>query len=242
MTGQPASEPSYLASRFSLVVQLIRQLPALRRAGRPAVSWDQLIDTISRFEDGFFRPAQVRAEIRAALEEIERLQPQRVLEIGTSRGGTFYLLCRASAPSATLISLDLPGGRWGGGYSNWKTFVFRRLAPPDQSVHFVRGNSHEPASKHQVQKVLGGQLLDVLFIDGDHSYEGVKPDFLLYRDLVRPGGLIFFHDIALHPPEQDCHVDRFWAEVRQQYPSRELIERPDQGWAGIGMLVNEAAP
>jgi hypothetical protein len=34
--------------------------------------------------------------------------------------------------------------------------------------------------------------LDLLFIDGDPSYEGVKADFVNYSQLVRPGGLIGF--------------------------------------------------
>ena len=36
---------------------------------------------------------------------------------------------------------------------------------------------------------------DFLFIDGDHTVEGVTKDFLLYRPLVRKGGVIAFHDI-----------------------------------------------
>jgi predicted O-methyltransferase YrrM len=38
--------------------------------------------------------------------------------------------------------------------------------------------------------------LDFLFIDGDHSYESVRQDFLLYSKLIRNGGLLIFHDYA----------------------------------------------
>jgi predicted O-methyltransferase YrrM len=37
--------------------------------------------------------------------------------------------------------------------------------------------------------------VDFLFIDADHSYEGVKKDFEMYSPLVRKGGIIAFHDI-----------------------------------------------
>ena len=39
-----------------------------------------------------------------------------------------------------------------------------------------------------------GGNLDMLFVDGDHRYEGVLVDWLLYNHLVSPGGLIAFHD------------------------------------------------
>ena len=35
-------------------------------------------------------------------------------------------------------------------------------------------------------------MLDLLFIDGDHSYEGVRQDYKMYSKLVRDGGLIAF--------------------------------------------------
>jgi len=42
---------------------------------------------------------------------------------------------------------------------------------------------------------------DFLFIDGDHTYEGVEGDFEMYSPLVRRGGIIAFHDIVPGPPE-----------------------------------------
>ncbi len=39
-----------------------------------------------------------------------------------------------------------------------------------------------------------GTPIRLLFIDADHSYEGVKQDFELWSPLVEPGGLVLFHD------------------------------------------------
>jgi predicted O-methyltransferase YrrM len=44
----------------------------------------------------------------------------------------------------------------------------------------------------------GSVPVDLIFIDGDHSYEGVKQDFEIYAPLVRSDGLIAFHDILEH--------------------------------------------
>jgi predicted O-methyltransferase YrrM len=56
------------------------------------------------------------------------------------------------------------------------------------TVIVIRGNSHDPKVKDIVP------LIEFLFIDGDHSYEGVKRDILMWYDKVVPGGVIVFHD------------------------------------------------
>jgi predicted O-methyltransferase YrrM len=195
-----------------------------------------LFESLNSFHDHFFRCAQVPEEIVAAMEIVERQAPRRILEIGTARGGTLFLFSRAAAPDALLVSLDLPQGKYGGGYSAWKTRVFRRLLRTGQRAGFVRADSHERASLDRIRQYFKGEKLDLLFIDGDHTHEGVKQDYELYSPLVRDGGLIVFHDIAKHRPELECHVDRFWDEVKGGFQSQEIIADRQQGWAGIGIL------
>ncbi len=211
-------------------------MPAARQIHRPESSWDEIIRFAFEVAHGILRPLQVKSEIRGALEEIEKLRPKVVLEIGTAGGGTFFMLSRAAHPEAHLISVDLPSGRWGGGYQAWKVPVFRKLILQGQRADFVRADSHAPGTLARVQGLLDGRKVDVLFIDGDHSYAGCKQDFESYSTLVRPGGLVLFHDIAKHPPADDCHVDRVWGELSRQYESQEFIEDRAQGWAGIGLL------
>jgi len=51
----------------------------------------------------------------------------------------------------------------------------------------------------------GGRLADAIFIDGDHSYQGVKQDLSLYFPLVKSGGLLIVHDYlpALTPENRE---------------------------------------
>jgi predicted O-methyltransferase YrrM len=44
--------------------------------------------------------------------------------------------------------------------------------------------------------LLKGSEGDFLFIDGDHTYQGVKQDFQMYSPLVKKGGIVAFHDIV----------------------------------------------
>jgi predicted O-methyltransferase YrrM len=179
---------------------------------------------------------QVRSEISELGKLLRAHAPMRSLEIGTNYGGTLFLLCSLSPPGARIISVDLPGGRFGGGYPRRKIPLYWKFPRNGQRLRLVRADSHLPETKHQVERVLAGERLDYLFIDGDHTYEGVRRDFEMYSPLVRSGGMVAFHDIAPHRGDKDCQVDKFWKEIKQDYPYREIIENPEQGWAGIGVL------
>jgi predicted O-methyltransferase YrrM len=183
------------------------------------------------------RPQQVQSEITELARRIQAAAPRCSLEIGTNRGGTLFLLCTLSPPDSTIVSIDLPGGRFGGGYAAIKIPLFRRFAKRGQRLRLIRADSHLPATRQRILQILDGVPLDFLFIDGDHTYEGVRRDFDMYASLVRRGGLIVFHDIVEHPPQVGCEVATFWQEIKERYKYWEIIESPNQGWAGLGVLV-----
>jgi hypothetical protein len=156
------------------------------------------------------------------------------LEIGTGRGGTLFLLTRVSSPDAVIISLDLPQGEFGGGwYPDWKMPLYRSFALYHQKIYLIREDSHAAPTLEMVEGILNGHMLDFLFIDGDHTYEGVKLDFQMYSPLVRKGGLIALHDICKYPR---CEVNKFWSETKHAYLYQEIISRRNQKGAGIGVL------
>jgi len=147
-----------------------------------------------------------------------------------------FLFAQVASPDAKIISIDLPGGPFGGGYPEWKIPLYISFARANQKIYLLRGDSHNPSTLNKVKLILGDQKLDFLFIDGDHSYEGVKKDFEMYAPLVRKGGMIAFHDIVEHPPETGCQVNRFWSEVKRFYTYTEIVKNWNQRWAGIGVL------
>jgi len=170
---------------------------------------------------------------------VRRLRPHRLVEIGTAQGGVFWLLCQLSPNDATLVSVDLPPeDRFSGGLK--VAIDLEGMKKPGQTVHAVTGSSHDPVTHDRVKAIFAGGPIDVLFIDGDHSYEGVKQDYEMYRSLVRPGGIIAFHDIV-HTKFEDCHVDVFWRELTRNTPSQaiEIIGRTPSHFGGIGVLTVE---
>jgi predicted O-methyltransferase YrrM len=89
-------------------------------------------------------------------------------------------------------------------------------------------------------EILDGRGIDLLFIDGDHRYKGVKKDFQLYSPLVKQNGLIVFHDIIYHPNVPECKVNKFWNEIKRKYKNAAFIDKQgDRGWGqwgGIGVI------
>ena len=198
---------------------------------------EEVVDFSFKAAGGLIYPGQVRSEFVQLTALIQKRKPRVIVEIGTANGGTLSAWCAVADPQATIISLDLPGGIHGGGYAYWRTFIYRQFAYSKQKLHLIRADSHQQSSLAELKILLPPEGVDFLFIDGDHTYDGVKADFEMYSPLVRKGGLIALHDICLHPPVMDCHVDKFWAELRQKYSSTtEFVENPKQGGFGIGVV------
>jgi predicted O-methyltransferase YrrM len=196
-----------------------------------------LVDFAMNAAHGFFRPMQSPFEIGELVRLVQSRQPKHVLEIGTARGGTLLLLTESAAPGARIVSLDLPGGRNGGGYPEWKSAIYRKFPREGRTLTLVRGNSHLDSSREQVAKLAGPQGFDLIMIDADHSYDGVKRDFQLYRPLLAPGGMIVMHDILPNRFDAEIDVAPFWEEVKREYAhTRELIEDREQGVFGIGLV------
>jgi len=146
------------------------------------------------------------------------------------------LFSRVSRSNATIISIDLPGGLFGGGYPRWKIPLYKSFARDHQKIHLIRADSHDPETLKEVKKILGDELIDFLFIDGDHSYEGVKKDFEMYSSLVRKGGIIAFHDIVPGPPEYVGGVPKFWNEIKHDFDYKEIVKDWKQNGYGIGVI------
>jgi predicted O-methyltransferase YrrM len=175
------------------------------------------------------KPSQVKREIAKLLEILTKLRPKIVLEIGTYMGGTLFLFTRVADPSAKIISIDLPCG-----YPKWKVFLFKAFSKGGQKIYLIRRNSHDPQTIEEIRRILGDEKVDFLFIDGDHTYEGVKKDFEMYSSLVRKGGIIAFHDIV--PGHPRYGVPKFWNEIKMTYKHLEIVEDWSRSGRGIGVI------
>jgi predicted O-methyltransferase YrrM len=228
-----APRPVLDGYHYLKIVHQARRLSALRkRAGDPQV-WIEAL-----WRSHFFRPLQKRTEIFRLVDILERLRPTAICEIGAAGGGTTFLLAHAAAPDALIVSLDLA-------FTESRKAALKQFALPGQKLVCLQKNSHELETVSAIESCLTGRRLDVLYLDGDHSYEGIKADFELFSPLVKPGGVIVFHDIVpdyktrygIETTSYVGGVPQFWTEIKSTYRTvEEVIENPEQDGFGIGIL------
>lgn len=194
------------------------------------------MDTVERaivvgFEWGMF---QVREEIENFSRWlVNTITPLEIaLEIGAHRGGTSALLS-VLMPSK-VISVDLPDGPWGGigvEAAQKRDTELTRLFP-----HYVSicADSQDDSTYSEIVKTLDGAKVDLLLIDGDHSYLGVKHDYERYKSLVREGGAVAFHDIndTQFHRDRGVMVSKLWREL----PGEKLEFTANCAWGGIGVV------
>jgi cephalosporin hydroxylase len=232
-----AERVAFTVNTYRRYLQLRRNLDALRRQYAALNSLDEQIDLLRGHQ--IFGAIQQHSEISGLLELLKQNPPRYVCEIGTASGGTLFLFAQVCAPAALLISVDL-------GLSAERCLVHARFAARRQRIVSIRGDSRDPKTLERVRSLLRGHPLDLLFIDGDHSYAGVKADFSNFSPLVGTGGLIVFHDIVRDlgsrcgTPTQHYTggVPTFWEEIKARHRTSELIEDPGQDGYGIGIVHN----
>jgi len=169
--------------------------------------------------------SQIVDELAAAMEVVSSASPAILAEIGCDLGGTLWAW-RQLCPRVYGITLD-DNGTGTGGQGNDRPLY-------DHGATVRLGDSHKLASRNWLARQLAGDPLDVLVIDGDHSYAGVKRDFELYTPLVRPGGLILLHDVV---STKDARVDvpRFWRELGRGYAIVSRVDSNPVGWGVINV-------
>ncbi len=180
---------------------------------------------------------QKMSELRRLVALLRRRKLRTVVEIGTWRGGTLWLWCQLATDSAQVISIDLPN-RFSAGSTQQGNL--HKCAMPSQRLRFIRNDSQKEATREQLVRLLDGDGIDFLFIDGDHRYEAVRRDFEMYSSLMRPGGVVAFHDIVYHPRFPNSQVHRYWQELKRDYRVNELVDLDDERgwgqWGGIGVV------
>jgi predicted O-methyltransferase YrrM len=226
------------ARRGRFVLDVAAATRKLRSEVKRPRSLDESLDFVFGFSVGAVRiaPTQVRSEIEALLTLLKAEPPQNVLEIGTARGGTLFLLSQVASADARLASIDLPGGDFGGGYDRVWIPLLKALPRERQSLKLLRADSHDSKTFDEARRWFKGRPLDCLLVDGDHHFEGVRRDFLMYGPLVRPGGVIAIHDIVPGREDRVGGVPQFWDLVKKVYETHELVENWAQGGFGIGVV------
>ena len=166
---------------------------------------------------------QVRSEIlQFALLLLESELRGSVLEIGLGNYGGTHVLWREIFERVITVDIAAP-----------LLEDFKAREKPDHRSVLLCGDSRHRAMIRKVARLAGS--VDLLFIDGDHSYGAVRADWENYHSLVRRGGIVAFHDASPNrqPPTNGATV--FLKELKagtidgRQHDVRFIVHSLQQG-------------
>lgn len=198
--------------------KLTRTIMRLEAAGSPGA--DQVIPHFMRdIIHVTWQTQQVHTELLSLQYLLADTELKLVLELGTAEGGTAALWAMMLEADGSVISVD----------SKKRADRLYKGTYLDDKIIEVYGNTHEEATRDVVTKILNGNKIDFLFVDADHTHNGVEADFMDYSKFVKPGGIIAFHDSARM-------VRAFWDYIKTQYMSWEILHIKEPSHNGIGVI------
>lgn len=144
---------------------------------------------------------------------IEKLQPQKVIELGTHYGVSFFSMCEAAQQFSkdTFVYAvdtwqgDSQAGYYGDEVYNIVSSFFNENYK--QNGRLIRSTFDE-AAQH-----FDNNEFDLIHIDGLHTYEAVKHDYEVWKPKLKNGGTILFHDWNVR--EGNFGVWKLWKEVKE---------------------------
>ena len=191
---------------------------------------------VASFQYGDVRPApiQIREEIIGLLGRLSEQPPRSVVELGTARGGTLFLLTRVAAGDATLVSVDVRGGPFGGGYPRTLSPLLNHSrASGRQSTSFAATPILQPRS------IVFGKpsAFRRLICSSSTPITPTRASVLTTRCTPPSSGAALSRSTTSSkgPPERVGGVPRFWKEIRTE-GSEEIVADWGQGGYGIGLM------
>ena len=183
-------------------------------------------------------------EFEGLLNEYKNLNPSKVIEIGSLYGWALQHFIHYSQDGSTILSIDLPVRNFVGPHDwrvakqedNYKNAWPAWAKAKKTKLYLIPDVSQKQSTFDKTKEIFKDEQIDFLFIDGDHTYYGVKRDYEMYGPLVRKGGIIAFHDIGKN---EEGGVYDLWQEIKQQNEFsdyKEFLFEQNQE-KGIGVII-----
>lgn len=155
---------------------------------------------------------------RFLYELSKAIQPKWILETGTRLGMSAAQLAMG-CPSAKVITLDIdPHAK--------NRFVDEPNLKTLSNVIAITSDSRKAKELFPLEC----KQFELIYLDSNHVYDVVSPEFKIYGEMLAPGGVMVFDDITLNP-----EMVKFWSEVPS--PKIELNFLHRLCGAGFGAYV-----
>jgi len=157
-------------------------------------------------------------------------RPRCLVELGTYTGVSYAAFCEAvlrEGLTTRCYAVDTwEGDDHSGFYGNALHEEFRRF----HDAHYPGFSVPMRTTFDQALGYIPDGAVDLLHIDGLHTYEAVRHDFEQWRPKLSPRGVVLLHDTNVR--EREFGVWRLWQELRAQYPGFEFLHGH-----GLGLLL-----
>ncbi len=148
-----------------------------------------------------------------AFELVRKIRPKIFVELGTQKGYSYFAFCNAFAKykiEGNCYAVDTWEGDKHAGF--YGPEVFEVVSKYNEKFTFstLLKMEFDTAKSHFLDNEI-----DILHIDGLHTYEAVKHDFYNYLPKVKKDGIILLHDTQV--TKDDFGVFKFWEELVEEY-------------------------
>jgi hypothetical protein len=159
------------------------------------------------------------------------VRPRRYVELGVHNGMSFFAACQVSGHTQSkteCVAIDSWVGDPHASFHSSTIFdEFKsQLTKNYPDAYFIRG-----MFSHAVDCFDNGSV-DVLHIDGYHTYEAVKADFDSWLCKMSDVGIVMFHDINVH--ERNFGVWQLWRELCERYIGLSFMHSHGLGLLYVG--------
>jgi hypothetical protein len=165
------------------------------------------------------------------------LRPAVFVELGTQSGNSYSSFAQAVQTlglPTTCYAIDTWRGDSQAGFydegvfTEWSAYHDRHFSAFSRLIR----SSFAEAVHH-----FSDASIDLLHIDGCHTYEALSADLQLWRPKVSRRGVILMHDINVR--ERDFGAWRVWQELKERSPSFEFLHGNGLGVLAVGTEMTE---
>jgi hypothetical protein len=180
------------------------------------ITLDTLID-VARFQpQKLSYPNAWIGHIPFATWLIKTLNPETFVELGTHTGNSFLAFCQSVKEhglSTRCFAVDTWKGDEHAGYYGEQVF---QTLNSYQKEHYAAFSRLLRMTFDEASCYFSNGTIDLLHIDGLHTYDAVKHDFETWLPKLSSSAVVLFHDINVR--ENEFGVWKLWEEIKQQYP------------------------
>ncbi len=143
-------------------------------------------------------------------------RPKVFVELGTHSGNSYFAFCQAAKAERLSIRCFAVDTWWGDEHSGpYDEDVYARAAAYSQS-RFGGFSTLLRTTFDYACEYFADASIELLHIDGLHTYEAVQHDFDTWAPKLAPGALVVFHDTNVR--EREFGVWKFWRELQERFP------------------------